>query len=1020
MKSGSKVLIGVLSVAALVGTGVATWTVGGGYHEKETVTITPEIATIGSRDVDLDVVIDDDEGDHPIRFDNPTLQDLSVTYHVTGKKGADAADDFNPFTYNYSTVASEYQPNLSWETTVYRDGSPVGKDDAFFDYVVAPKGEMKYSDWLISGGIDVPLIFEWSEEILGGLNPQTYIDQHIAQYPTKDAQTEFFTKLNEALDVTFKFTFKVGGLTETPIETPTTGEVTLPTVENSTLSIEGMTGNTIPAGEHTITITTNEGYVLTDNKLSVIENGETKEVTMTENSLTRAASHTYTRKYDFKENATYRFDYAVEEGTVVTPVEKYAVTFTQPENGTITVTSGETSLTSGALVDENTEVTYVVTPSEGYHIASITVNGKAVEEFDNTSYTGTVTVTSATSISATMEADTPAIEYTKISDLIAIGDGSFSEVTVKATVVAVTKSGYGISDDTAIMQVFNYDLANQYKIGDVLEIKGTPKYFNGSVEFTNTADYKLLEEKDEVTPNTMDVTGADFNSGIDSLLYKHIRITLRAEISGKYTNFYANDLTKYSNFSLIDYDYTFEDGKNYTIEGYVAYLNNGKYIYLYATHVEAAADSEYVTLNSISEMISGGTYIVNGEVAALTTKGMIVDDGTAGVYVYLNKAPNYTVGQEVSIKGSVSAYNGLLQFGEDSEITLLDTNDFTTTVPTELTKEIAVSWASESLAQTTVKPYTWTSTITKDGNFFIANLDDANITIEPSYIPSNFSLKEGSSYRITAYFGGYSTSHEYAAVYLTDVKEITPTYDSVESVVITNTDTELEVGKTLQLTSKVLPETANQEVTYEVTSGSEYAKVSETGLVTAEAEGEVTITVTTKGLNSSEQTVTDTINLNIIAATVTDVFTSAGIYKYDVRLNEGSYSADKAELIEVLKVGDEDSSNQIVSATIIDKVYSDTTYEGIKLSSSKVNGSFSITTKDDIYKIKVGIIGWTESGIGLSIDNGIDAAVTYSLDGEGDKTTVTYFKFEFENASKNFTFTATKRLAIAYLEFFTK
>ena len=725
MKSGSKVLIGVLSVAALVGTGVATWTVGGGYHEKETVTITPEIATIGSRDVDLDVVIDAEEGDHPIRFDNPTLQDLRVTYHVTGKKGADAADDFDPFTYNYSTVASEYQPNLSWETTVYRDGSPVGKDDAFFDYVVAPKGEMKYSDWLISDGIDVTLIFEWSEKILGGLNPQTYIDQHIAQYPTKDAQTEFFTKLNEALDVTFKFTFKVGGLTETPIETPTTGEVTLPTVENSTLLIEGMTDNTIPAGEHTITITTNEGYVLTDNKLSVIENGETKEVTMTENSLTRAASHTYTRKYDFKENATYKFSYAVEEETVVTPVEKYAVTFNQPENGTITVTSGETSLTSGALVDENTEVTYIVIPSEGYHIASVTVNDIPVEATFDGAYTGKVTVTSATSISATMEADAvePVVEYTTIKEIadIAHTTQDFTEVTIRGVVGAELKSGSGlvIYDGTGSIQLYDRALTiTEYPLGTKVSVTGTPEIYKPGQYGNNRYQFSY---------NSMEVTKIEDDTFNPQLIKTNLL-----------------DLLNEENFELTDLE-----GKYFTVT------------------VQPFTDGDFTNFN----IFGNNDYIISLNSSALNEAS-------------LDQSKYY-----------------------------------------ELT------------------------------GFF-------------SYVSSN---------RITLF--GQS------------IQETTPEYSPVESVSITNTNTELEVGESLQLTSEVLPETANQEVTYEVTSGSEYAEVSDTGLVTAKAEGEVTITVTTKGLNASEQAATDTITLNIKAATTEiPVTTTYELTVENLEINATSYN----------------------------------------------------------------------------------------------------------------------------------
>lgn len=948
MKSGSKVLIGVLSVAALVGTGVATWTVGGGYHEKETETVTPEIATIGSRDVDLDVVIDADEGDHPIRFDNPSLQDLSVTYHVTGKKGADAADDFDPFTYNYSTVASEYQPNLSWETTVYRDGSPVGKDDAFFDYVVAPKGEMKYSVWLISGGKDVTLTFEWSEEILGGLNPQIYINEHKSQYPTKDSQTEFFTKLNEALDVTFKFTFKVGGLTETPVETPTTGEVTLPTVENGTLSIEGMTGNTIPAGEHTITITTNEGYVLTDNKLSVIENGETKEVTMTENALTRAASHTYTGKYDFKENATYNFSYAVEEETVVTPVEKYAVTFNQPENGKIEVKNGEIALDTGTEVEEGTKLTYTVTPNEGYHIASISVNGEAVDATFDGVYTDEVTVTSATSISATMEADV-------------------------VEPIEIERGKLGLEQSTLHKALYFTGKMDGF-------------YFETTDNYIDAVDVIVYEVEGGVTLRIGEdgqYIAARVNEGHNNIIMQ-------------------NDVYTWSYSEEYDAYYTNLGGTDYWIGNSQSFdtlsLNDWKYIESAGNNIAHVVQEEI----KVEPVPEPGAIDIGSELKAGTFKLGYYQGNLGGYYYFNGKTANtYYGGTTRNFDEAVNVTVDIIDAESKIFTMKLDNGNYISGVK---------SGTHYNFVFNTETAFNWTF---DDEHRISCELEGTKCYIGTYDTNATFSLSTEEQISDTNYL-----AHLYEKEAGSDTPVVTE--DPVESVEISNKETELEVGKTLQLSSKVLPETANQEVTYAVTSGNEFADVSETGLVTAKAEGEVTITVTTKGLNSSEQAVTDTINLNIIAATVTDVFTSAGIYEYDVRLNGGSYSADKAELIEVLKVGDKDSSNQIVSATIIDKVYSDTTYEGIKLSTTKGNGSFSITTKDDICKIKVGIIGWTESGIGLSIDNGINAAVTYSLDGEGDKTTVTYFEFEFENASKNFTFTATKRLAIAYLEFFTK
>ena len=74
---------------------------------------------------------------------------------------------------------------------------------------------------------------------------------------------------------------------------------------------------------------------------------------------------------------------------------------------------------------------------------------------------------------------------------------------------------------------------------------------------------------------------------------------------------------------------------------------------------------------------------------------------------------------------------------------------------------------------------------------------------------------------------------------------------AVADVSITQGDQELEVGKTVQLIAVVEPEDAtNKNVTWS-SNNETVAKVSETGLVTAVAEGTATITVTTEDGNKT-------------------------------------------------------------------------------------------------------------------------------------------------------------------------
>ncbi len=414
MKKTGKALIGVLSVAALVGTGVATWTINGGIV-TETTSITPTIAEIGTRNIAIDVTAKDSS----LVFDNP--DDLIVIYNVKAKAGTGAATGFEPYGYDFKNIVPEYQPNLSITTQVLRDGSPIDESDPFFDFVEVPSNEsetkISYSDWLNvelkDKGYDATLTFAWGAET-GGLNPQEYVDKNSSIYNTPELQREFFERVNAALDkITFTFTFKVGGLKDTPIETPDTGEITIPTVTGSTLTIDGMTGTTVEAGTHRITITTEEGKEVTDKKLTVIENGTTKnDFTLTEETLTGASGHTYYVDYEFKADTTYSFEYTLKDEEVLPTL--YTVTYTQPENGTITLKNGDTDVADGDQVEENTNLTLTVKANEGYHITSVLVNDKEAGSEYTTTFTQEIPVTANLTISATMEKDEePVINYEK-------------------------------------------------------------------------------------------------------------------------------------------------------------------------------------------------------------------------------------------------------------------------------------------------------------------------------------------------------------------------------------------------------------------------------------------------------------------------------------------------------------------------------------------------------------------------------------------------------------------------------
>lgn len=526
MKNTKKLLVGVLSVAALLGTGVAAWTIGGGLT-SHSETLDPTVVNeIGTRDIALNVT--KDEAD-TIVFDS--TPDLDITYNVKAKAAEGAAVGFEPYDLaNYEKVAEEYQPDLTVTTKAYDVTNPderveLKSDDPFYQYVKLPEVQtIDYKIWLASEekGYDVELTFAWSDKYG---NPQEYVDSELAA-KSADEQRAFIKNMIAALEnVQFEFVFEVKGVKEDlpPVEEET-GTVTLPTVEGSTLSIEGYDPEkgTVTAGRHLITITTDEGKVVENNKLTIYEGETPVIVTLNESPLTRATGHTYNYEHEFKAGVAYSFDYKVVDETP-DPATKYAVTFSATEGGSIDVKVDGTSITSGEEVDEGKEVVVTVTANEaeGYKLTKLTVNDQE-QALENT--TLTLTVDKALNIKATFEKeDTPVVEYTKLDDVLKLENGT-----------VFTTRGYYMGKSSLLNE--EYNTYNSVFIGDgathyqlfrvsidlidgldlipeqtIIEVTGTVSNYEGSVTTpeANITGIKVIEEDAEVAKPIIQTINAE-------------------------------------------------------------------------------------------------------------------------------------------------------------------------------------------------------------------------------------------------------------------------------------------------------------------------------------------------------------------------------------------------------------------------------------------------------------------------------------------------------------------------------
>lgn len=83
-------------------------------------------------------------------------------------------------------------------------------------------------------------------------------------------------------------------------------------------------------------------------------------------------------------------------------------------------------------------------------------------------------------------------------------------------------------------------------------------------------------------------------------------------------------------------------------------------------------EDPHISIAQVLEQGAGVEAFVKAEVIATYARGMLINDGTATILVYLNGTANYSVGDIVEVLGTPSKYNGFLQFPNSSEVTRIE------------------------------------------------------------------------------------------------------------------------------------------------------------------------------------------------------------------------------------------------------------------------------------------------------------------------------------------------------------
>lgn len=169
----------------------------------------------------------------------------------------------------------------------------------------------------------------------------------------------------------------------------------------------------------------------------------------------------------------------------------------------------------------------------------------------------------------------------------------------------------------------------------------------------------------------------------------------------------------------------------------------------------------------ISMITAPGTYTTKGVVAAKTSKGFVLDDGKAALYVF--KTTTLDVGAYVTVEGSVVNYFGLLEYSKTITVTEREGTAPTLAAPTTLTEDLLTeykAYGSDNILPTTkMQPMTFTAACVKDGNFSNFYLTEGGIKIGALHIdtsnPSFSGMKDGTTYTVTGYPTTYNTKNNF-------------------------------------------------------------------------------------------------------------------------------------------------------------------------------------------------------------------------------------------------------------------
>lgn len=657
MKHTGKILFGVLSTAALVGTGFAAWIVNNGFTDTKTVVVDSSVDTDVenkySSVVDLKIV----ETDNKLKFASVANgEDLTLVYNLKANEEAYRTD--------FSLVTNEYIPDITVTLAVTSKTEQANITTEVEKYLVLPEEQtIAYDTWLQeeykTDGYPLNINFKWNTDT-DGTNPQDWIET--SEYNTTELQREYFTNLASTLsDATFTFTFKIGRTVEMSTFT-LDGEML-----NGNLTFKDAKGNTLTAGTSyrlgtEVEVVPNaDPYYKVDKVLvngeELAANFEGKYVFTLDKDTKVSATfvnkvNTVTLNYEDTQGEVKLTNVLGEDlvGTTLNANETFKVVATPNENYVlkgVVVTQGEETLTDvdgvyTVLDNEdgvNVAVTFeikiaTVTYEAVTGISNVKLNDIAIEEVEKLNYGTEVVVTfdvdegyELTNVlldGETLVATEEVYKFTVSKDTytlsfeVGVVEETFDDINqalvaekgtavkVRGKVVADTASGPLVLDENG-NYIYVFKPTGEYTLNDLVKVEGTIGNYSNRNQITSATIETFVD--DTLVINDLETAGVTYeeistNTAEYGLTEAKVSFDCRYDnknfyIDGGETNYFQGNNLDITGLGL-------ENGKYYNVEGYVSgyYYNSVSLTVSKVATLETVTVTDF-TLNEVSSIKVG-------------------------------------------------------------------------------------------------------------------------------------------------------------------------------------------------------------------------------------------------------------------------------------------------------------------------------------------------------------------------------------------------------------------------------